>query len=304
MLRPRPFRGAGRMRHVAERVEDRLRPAARPVGGSELGEPVGGRMPGEREGARRGGALGDRDRDHVGVRADGVRGVVAGREQCLVVGGSDALAVRVELGRPVRAVVRVVPDRHVVDLRVVAEQVGDERAVLGARVRGSRRVLWVAVDAGDHPDPPRVEHHPLQRELEGGGHLRLARLPLERHPHGLQPQGARDGGGLLGVAPEERVLLGADEEAPGRRRCGGSMGRRRECDGHRQGEQLAAEAGHPFFIGRQVARLSGLRPSLCVESGACAVSVCSSWGSRSAGRSRRPCCSCGRPGIAPHVPTL
>ena len=52
---------------------------------------------------------------------------------------------------------------------------------------------------------------------------------------------------------------------------------RRERDGRRQREQPAAEAGHLFFIGRQVARLRDRRPRLRIACGrpSAAHSVCS-----------------------------
>jgi hypothetical protein len=100
--------------------------------------------------------------------------------------------------------------------------------------------------------------------------------------------------------PEERV-------SSVRRRSSGSLPEsrrvdgRRERDGRRQREQPAAEAGHLFFIGRPVARLRDRRPRLRI-SAECAHSVCSSWGSRSVGRSRRQRLR-QPPGTRRHVPT-
>ena len=187
--------------------------------------------------------------------ANRVGGVVAGREQRLVGGRREARPVGRELRVPERPVVRVVPDRHVVDLRVVAEQVGDEGAVLGAGAVGERRVVGGAVDADHDADAERVEHEPLQRRLVRGGHLRLAGLPLQRDPDGLQADRACDRRRLLRAAPEQGVLVGADEEA--RRSRGGGRGVHRggEHADHGQRQELSAQVCHYFsFIGRTGSR--------------------------------------------------
>jgi hypothetical protein len=122
--------------------------------------------------------------------------VVAVGEQLLVGGRCDAHSGLRELQAPEGAVVRVVPDRDVVDLGVVVEEVGDVGAVLRAGLVGGRSVLGEPVHGGDDAEAPRVEHEPVELLLVRGGHLGLARLPLQRDADGLQAEAAGDSCGL------------------------------------------------------------------------------------------------------------
>ena len=211
MLGPRPLRRAERLRDVAEGVEDRLRPATRLVGGGELRDPGRRRVVADREAARDCGGLRDEGGDDVHVGVDRVGSVPARGEQRLVVGGSGARAVGVVLRRPEGLVVRIVPDHDVLDLRVDRDHVGHVATELPARLVCARRVLGAAVERDDDPQPGDLADDPVDRVLEVRRHLRLARMPLARDADRLQPERPRVRGGLLRAAPDERILVGADD---------------------------------------------------------------------------------------------
>ena len=110
-------RSAGRCRGRA--AAGGRRRADRPTAGSTVPRPIRKLFLREAYDDRGGG-------DDVHAGPHGVRLVPALREQRLIVGRRDARPGGVELGHPERAVVRVVPDHDVVDLRVFTKQIGDE----------------------------------------------------------------------------------------------------------------------------------------------------------------------------------
>ena len=186
------------MRDVPEGVEDRLRAAARAVGGGELGDPGRGRVPGKRErtGDRR--ALRDGQRDDVhAARARRAPRPSTGRE-----------APR---SRPARRSSRPgsncgaqnepsfgsfqITTSSICGLS--SHDIGDVAAVLAACGVGPRRVRRLAVHADDDAEPAGVELELVEQALVLGRDRGLARVPLQGDPDRAQSEPAGDRCGVL-----------------------------------------------------------------------------------------------------------
>ena len=147
-LEERIVRGARiRIGMEGELVHDRLRPAARPVGETEVVNEADRRGGDVARGLRAVVAAGrEAEPDHVDGRVDSLERVVREREHLLVGGSRDTATARGELRAPEARLVRLVADDELLHLRVRAREqrdvVGELACPAGCRgdVRGMERL--------------------------------------------------------------------------------------------------------------------------------------------------------------------
>ena len=236
------------VRVEAEGVEQRSLPAHGTVGLTFLPDEAARRMRDVRDGIRP--VVAGRGKaavDHVDVRTYRVQHVVAAREQLCVRLRRDTV-VALELRPPERALVHLVPDDEVADLRKALGDTREVGAVVVAVALAERHA--VAGVRGNH-DP-----HPFTRGERGRESVllrardRARSVPGKRQAHRRHPQVAERAGRALRFGLQV-VVREPDEEAGGRMRS---------VDGNRRPRQAQqqAEESHAPRIGSTGSRLNPL----------------------------------------------